>query len=161
MKKITGKQLKKYWDIAPICIVFSDGSDALAQENGYTLEQCMGMKDAIFFLDIADKNVPMYECSINKDKILEAIKNHSCYDNWGEVEYRNGSKGVTYNICVDSTTENTAYLSAFYRCSKGRDGYWYDECHEWYSYEINFSDDNWIEKLKEAAEKAYEALWEE
>lgn len=64
-------------------------------------------------------------------------------------------------ITPHNTTENTAYLSAFYRCSKGRDGYWYDECHEWYSYEINFSDDNWIEKLKEAAEKAYEALWEE
>lgn len=68
MKKITKKQLKKYWYTAPICIVFSDGSDALAQENGYTLKQCMDMKDAIFFLGTADKNVPMYECNITRTK---------------------------------------------------------------------------------------------
>lgn len=29
----------------------ADGSDALAQENGYTLEECLQMEDAKFFLD--------------------------------------------------------------------------------------------------------------
>ena len=157
MKKITKKQLKKYWYTAPICIVFPDNSDALAQENGYTLEQCTNMKDVVFFLDTTDKNVPTYECNVNKDKVFETVKYWNCYDSWSEAEYRKGNKGVTYNICID----NTKYLSAFYRCSKGKDGCWYDDCHECYSYEIDFSDDNWIEKLKEAAEKAYSSLWGE
>lgn len=43
-------------DKKPICIEFADGSDALAQENGYTLEQCLAMSDVRFFLDALEKN---------------------------------------------------------------------------------------------------------
>lgn len=46
--------------------------------------------------------------------------------------------------------------------SRNEKGCWqHDGCQEWYPYEIDFSDDNWEEKLKEAVVKAYKALWEE
>lgn len=51
---IDRKDLEKYWDSKSICIEFSDGTDALAQENGYTLQQCLAMDymdDVKFFLD--------------------------------------------------------------------------------------------------------------
>lgn len=48
---IKQEELPKYWETKSICIEFADGSDALAQENGYTLEQCMEMGDVKFFLD--------------------------------------------------------------------------------------------------------------
>lgn len=51
MEYIKQEELPKYWKTKAICIEFADGSDALAQENGYTLEQCMEMTDAKFFLD--------------------------------------------------------------------------------------------------------------
>lgn len=103
-----------------------------------------------------------YECHVNKDEIIKAITNHSDYDSWGEVEYGNNKQAVDYNICIDNSTKETEYLSAFYRLVKNKDGYWqHDGCQEWYSYEIDFSDDKWEEKLKEAAIKAYEMLWKE
>lgn len=103
-----------------------------------------------------------YECHMNKEEILETIKNYGNYDTWGDVEYGNDEQAVDYNICIDNTTEKTEYLSAFYRLVKNKDGYWqHDGCQEWYPYEIDFSDDNWEEKLKEAAMRAYKVLWEE
>lgn len=103
-----------------------------------------------------------YECNVNKHEIMEAIKNHDCYDTWGDVEYGDDKQAVDYNICIDNSTEKTEYLSAFYRLLKNEDGCWqHDGCQEWYPYEIDFSDDNWKEKLKEAAIRAYKALWEE
>ncbi len=48
---ISQAELKKYWNTKSICIEFSDGSTAMAQDNGYTLEKCMQMKDVKFFLD--------------------------------------------------------------------------------------------------------------
>ena len=39
------------WESNSICIEFSNGSDALTEENGYTLEECLRMEDAKFFLD--------------------------------------------------------------------------------------------------------------
>lgn len=53
---ISKEQVKELWDKKPICIEFADGSDALAQENGYTLEQCLAMSDVRFFLDVLEKN---------------------------------------------------------------------------------------------------------
>lgn len=101
-----------------------------------------------------------YRCDVNKKEILEAIKNHEDYDTWGDVEYGNDEQAVDYNICIDNSTEETGYMSAFYRLSKNKDGYWnHDNCQRWYSYVIDFSDNNWEEKLKDAAIKAYETLW--
>ena len=48
---ISRNELPKYWETRSICIEFADGSDALAQENEYTLEECLQMEDAKFFLD--------------------------------------------------------------------------------------------------------------
>ena len=53
---ISKEQVKELWDKKPICIEFADGTDALAQENGYTLEQCLAMSDVRFFLDTLKKN---------------------------------------------------------------------------------------------------------
>lgn len=50
-KYITKQELAELWEKKTICIEFADSSDALAQENGYTLEQCLAMDDAGFFLD--------------------------------------------------------------------------------------------------------------
>ena len=102
-----------------------------------------------------------FTCSINKKKILEAVKNHDCYDSWGEVMYMSGRQGVEYNICIDNSTKETACLSAFYRLSKGKDGWQNDGCQEWYTYEIDFSDKDWKEKLKDAAKQAFKYLWKE
>lgn len=101
-----------------------------------------------------------YECNVNKKQVLKAVRNHDCYESWGDAEYGNDEQAVDYNLCIDNSTESTEDLSAFYRLSKNKDGYWeHDECQEWYSYKIDFSDNNWKKKLKEAAKKAYEALW--
>ena len=51
-KYISFKEVREKWNTHAIGIEFSDGSDALAQENGYTLEQCEQMQDdVLFFLD--------------------------------------------------------------------------------------------------------------
>lgn len=52
-KYITNDQVAALWDTKPIVIEFADGTDALAQENGYTLEQCLAMTDARFYVDVA------------------------------------------------------------------------------------------------------------
>lgn len=51
LRYISREELGKYWEKKSICIEFPDVTDALAQENGYTLEQCLGMEDVKFFLD--------------------------------------------------------------------------------------------------------------
>lgn len=101
-----------------------------------------------------------YYCEVNKDKIIEAIINHEDYDTWGEVEYGDDERGVDYNICIDNSTEKTEYCSAFYRIYKNEEGLWqHDGCQEWYAHEIDFNDEDWETKLREAAEKAFEKLW--
>ena len=50
-KYITKNKLEKYWNTHAICIEFADGTDALAQENEYTLTECLEMTDVKFFLD--------------------------------------------------------------------------------------------------------------
>lgn len=106
-----------------------------------------------------------YNCYIDekdKSEILNAINNHYSFESWGDVEYGNDKQAVDYNICIDNSTEETEYCSAFYKLSVNENGYWgHDGCQEWYEYEIDFSDENWEEKLKEAAIKAYKALWGE
>lgn len=66
----------------------------------------------------------IYICNVRKDKILKAIQNHECYDSWGEVQYGNDERAVEYNICIDNTTEETIYCSAFYGLLKNKDGCW-------------------------------------
>ena len=101
-----------------------------------------------------------YQCYVKKKDILKCIKNHESYDTCGDVQYGNNKKAVDYNICIDNSTETTEYCSAFYRFYENEEGYWqHDGCQEWYPYEIDFSDKNWEEKLKEAAKKAYKELW--
>lgn len=51
LKYITKSDVLKYWDKRPIGIAFSDGTDVLAQENGYSLGECLDMEDVKFFLD--------------------------------------------------------------------------------------------------------------
>lgn len=54
---ITKEEVEALWDKEAICVEFYDGSDVLAQESGYTLEQCLAMDDVRFFLDrVMDKN---------------------------------------------------------------------------------------------------------
>ena len=101
-----------------------------------------------------------YECNVNKEKILDAIKSHESYDSWGEVQYTNGKKGVDYNICIDNTTEETEYCSAFYKIYADEDDCWsHDDCCEYYIYDIDFNDKDWEKKLKEATKIAYKELW--
>lgn len=105
----------------------------------------------------------IYECYIDekvKADILDAINNHYDFDSWGDVEYGNDHIAVDYNISIDNSTEETIYQSAFYRLVKNADGLWqHDGCTEWYEYNIDFSDEDWEEKLKEEAIKSYEKLW--
>lgn len=102
-----------------------------------------------------------YECNVNKEEILDAIKNHESYDSWGEVQYTNDKKGIDYNICIDNTTEETEYCSAFYKIYADKDGVWHhDDCSECYRYEIDFKDKNWKKKLEEVTKIAFEELWQ-
>lgn len=104
----------------------------------------------------------IYISNVRKDKILKAIQNHECYDSWGEVQYGNDERAVEYNICIDNTTEKTIYCSAFYGLLKNKEGCWqHDDDQEWYEYEIDFADNDWEAKLKEAAKKAYKELCED
>lgn len=101
-----------------------------------------------------------YYANVNKEKILHAVKNHNCYDSWGEVQYGDDKRAVEYNICIDNTTEKTEYLSAFYRILKDENGNWqHDGCQEWFTYNIDFSDKDWKKKLKEASKQAFAKLW--
>lgn len=53
--QISKESLPEYWDDFAIVIAFPDGSDALAQENHYTVEDCLHkLDDAKFFLDGRD-----------------------------------------------------------------------------------------------------------
>ena len=64
-----------------------------------------------------------------------------------------------YNLCIDNSTEETEHLSAFYKLVKNENGYWqHDDCNSFYSYNIDFNDNRWKHKLKEAAEKAFKLL---
>lgn len=73
---ISRNQLKKYWDTTPICIEFPDGTDALAQENGYTLEQCLNMSDVKFFLDIdTQKYVMRFTWNMSEKDWIKYKKN--------------------------------------------------------------------------------------
>lgn len=102
-----------------------------------------------------------YICDINQKEILKAIKYHECYDSWGEVQYGNDKRAVEYNICIDNTTKETEYCSAFYKIELGKDGFWHhDDCSEYYSYNIDFNDKNWKENLKRAAKQAFKELWD-
>lgn len=102
-----------------------------------------------------------YECNVNKEEILDAVKNREDYDTWGDVMYGNEQQAVDYNICIDNSTKETEYCSAFYRMFVNEEGCWqHDSCQEWYPYEIDFSDENWKERLREVTVKAYEVLWE-
>lgn len=47
---VSQSYLKDYWDDYAISIKFQDGTDAPAQKNGYTLEQCLAMQNVEFFL---------------------------------------------------------------------------------------------------------------
>ena len=107
-------------------------------------------------------NSMQYDYNVNTRAIKRAIKNHDSYDSWGEVMYGNDKQVVDYNICIDNSTDETEWCSAFYRMSLGEDGCWYhDDCCTSYSYDIDFTDRHWKKKLKDAAIKAYEELWEE
>lgn len=101
-----------------------------------------------------------YDFNVDVKAIKRAIKNHYDFDSWGEVMYGNDEQVVDYNICIDNSTEETVYCSAFYRMSLGEDGYWHHDCCTDYSYNIDFNDKDWKTKLKEATIKAYEELWE-
>lgn len=102
-----------------------------------------------------------YDFNVNVKEIKKAIKEHYCYDSWGEVMYGNDKQIVDYNICIDNSTEETEYCSAFYRMYFCTDGFWHhDDCCTCYHYDIDFTDKHWKKKLKEAAIKAYEELWE-
>lgn len=97
---------------------------------------------------------------VNEKAIKKAIKEHYCYDTWGEIEYGNDKYAVDYNIFIDNTTEKTAYCSAFYKIQSDENGVWHhDDCSECYVYNIDFKERDWKKKLKNAAKKAFEELW--
>ncbi|RHO65913.1 hypothetical protein DW085_13200 [Clostridium sp. AF50-3] len=53
--QISKETLPEYWDDFAIVIAFPDGTDALAQENHYTLHDCLHkLNDVKFFLDGID-----------------------------------------------------------------------------------------------------------
>jgi hypothetical protein len=107
-------------------------------------------------------NNMQYDYNVDVRAIKRAIKNHDCYDSWGEVMYGNDEQVVDYNICIDNSTEETEWCSAFYRMCVDDDGYFcHDDCCTYYEYNIDFNDKNWKKKLKEAAIQAYHELWEE
>ena len=103
-----------------------------------------------------------YDCSIDKETILNAIENHEYYDTWGEVEYGDDTRAVDYNIYIDGTEESGwDYIGAFYRLALGDDGCWHhDDCCEYYSYTIDFNVEDWEEKLKDATKTAFKELWQ-
>ena len=107
-------------------------------------------------------NNMQYDYNVDVRAIKRAIKNHDSYDSWGEVMYGNDEQVVDYNICIDNSTDETEWCSAFYRMSVDEDGYFcHDDCCTYYEYNIDFNDKNWKKKLKEAAIKAYHELFEE
>ena len=107
-------------------------------------------------------NNMQYDYNVNVRTIKRAIKNHDSYDSWGEVMYGNDEQVVDYNICIDNSTDETEWCSAFYRMSVDEDGYWrHDDCCTCYQYDIDFNDKDWKKKLKEAAIQAYHELFEE
>ena len=102
-----------------------------------------------------------YDFNVNEKAIRKAIKNHECYDSWGEVQYGNDKQGVDYNICIDNTTEETEYCSAFYKIYADENGIWHhDDCCTCYLYNIDFKDKDWKKKLEEVTKIAYAELWQ-
>lgn len=47
-KPLTPKQIKDLWDKEPLFMIFEDGSDAMCQENDYTLDDVLGMAADVY-----------------------------------------------------------------------------------------------------------------
>lgn len=87
---------------------------------------------------------------------------YNCYDSWGDVVYGDENRAVDYNMYIDNTTDETIVACAFYRLIKGEDGLWtHDDCSTYFSYNIDFTNDNWEQELKEASKLAFKALYSE
>lgn len=91
-----------------------------------------------------------YHASVNID---DSYQYKDSYDEWGAAELfdRNGN-GVEYNLCYDGKSE----MSAIYKV----DGFDIDESSH-ISYEIDFSFDDWKERLINAMIKAHNKFWKE
>lgn len=99
-----------------------------------------------------------FNCYID-DKIIkefnEQLKDNGEYDKWEVADYGNDELAVDYNMCIYGYQD-----SAFYILVKNKDtGFWEHDCNNFYRYNIDFNNPNWKIKLKKAAIKAYEHLF--
>lgn len=103
----------------------------------------------------------VFECLID-DQIIkefnEAMEAKEMYDSWGDACYGNDKYAVYYNMYIDSDGEQH---SAFYRFFKGENEYWQqDDYEDYYEYNIDFNNPNWLDQLGKNAVAAYVCLFE-
>lgn len=88
-----------------------------------------------------------FECNISQ----EYESTDSC-DEWGcAFVWLGESIGVEYNFCIDNSTNERINSSAIYKMELNTDsGYMETDSSMFVHYEIDFSDDDWNEKLENA-----------
>lgn len=91
------------------------------------------------------------------EKFISEVKQGGV-DEWGIVEYGNDGQCVEYNFCIDNSTGKEINESAFYPLIN-EDGCWHTDTSHFCHFEVDFSDSNWKEILKEGAIDAYKTLF--
>lgn len=76
------------------------------------------------------------------------------YETWGDFTVWAGDVGIEYNHCIDNTTNEMLDESAFYKIYEDLEtGEWDTSYSPAYHYEIDYSNPNWREAIKDFAFK--------
>ena len=85
--------------------------------------------------------------------IIKEFKTYTDHDEWGVAFVWLNDIGVEYNFCID----NGYNSCAIYKTKLNTQGYMETDYSTFSHYEVNFNNDNWMEKLEN---KMCEALME-
>lgn len=98
--------------------------------------------------DIKKRKDYNFECNIYK----EELENETNYDEWGCAYVRLGEDlGVEYNFCIEEDEVEITNSCAIYKMQLNqKTGYMSTDTSTYEHYEIDFSDDDWKEKLENA-----------
>lgn len=89
--------------------------------------------------------------------ICNRFRGKSTYDEWGIAYYWRGNRGVEYNLCKDKGVDT----SAWYWTVRTTEGIVENDGSKFVPYRIDFSCDDWEERLFQSAVVAWEELWGE
>lgn len=103
-----------------------------------------------------------FEYEINMDKSYRNIDSN-LIEEWAAAVLwidSTGNNGIEYNYSIDNTLGYPIDSSAFYKFHDNEEGYPTTDYDEFVSYQIDFNEYNWKEKLIKAMIEATKKLWD-